>query len=375
MEVAAGHVESSQFRSSLPKRLILVRHGESEGNIDHRIYESVADGLLHLTEKGWQQGTCAGRALKDIIGDENVEFKVSPYVRTRETFNALVAPWGTPDDVRWAEDPRLREQDFGNFQNVADVEKAKEERGEFGPFYYRMPNGESPADVYDRLSSFFESMYRHWERLGPNVTDNLNYVIVCHGVTIAVFLMRLFKYSVDDFHRYANFTNAEFCVMDRQPSGRYSKSRMYCVKQVETAPDSGDWQPQRGPRSVRRDAGRFDRSIRTAPPSQMQPSMSRETSVDDTFSTVEFVTAERSGFRCNDDNLVETILPGTQSDYLNIMPGWYLVEVNQTEVPPGGAAAAVKRGKTSGPVMAVKFRIPSKIAFSTSRTEQGYCKI
>ena len=41
--------------ATVPKRLILVRHGESEGNINHRIYETVADGLLHLTEKSWQQ--------------------------------------------------------------------------------------------------------------------------------------------------------------------------------------------------------------------------------------------------------------------------------------------------------------------------------
>lgn len=369
MESGARPAESSQCRSSLPKRLILVRHGESEGNIDHRIYESVADGLLHLTEKGWQQAYCAGRSLKDIIGDENVEFEVSPYVRTRETFNALVAPWGTPADVRWAEDPRLREQDFGNFQNVADVEKAKEERGDFGPFYYRMPNGESPADVYDRLSSYFESMYRHWEKLGPDIADNLNYVIVCHGVTIAVFLMRLFKYSVDDFHKFANFTNCEYCVLDRE-GGRYSASNMYCVKQVETTPDSGDWQPQKGERSVRPDAGRFDRSIRTAPPSQMLPSLSREASMDDSYVKAEFQTAEASGFRCNDDNLVETVLPGTQSDYLKIMPGWYLVEVNGKEVPPGGAAAAVRAGKVSGAKMDVKFRIP--VDRSPVYTSSGY---
>merc|ERR1712050_179482 len=122
----------------------------------------VADGQLHLTEEGWKQARCAGQELRRIIGDEHVKFMVSPYVRTRETLNALVEPWGGLTSVRWEEDPRIREQDFGNFQDVNLVRKAKSERERFGPFFYRMPNGESPSDVYDRLSSFFESMFRSW---------------------------------------------------------------------------------------------------------------------------------------------------------------------------------------------------------------------
>ena len=42
-------------RSRTPKRLILVRHGESEGNVDPLIYASVADNALHLTDRGWLQ--------------------------------------------------------------------------------------------------------------------------------------------------------------------------------------------------------------------------------------------------------------------------------------------------------------------------------
>ena len=51
------------------------------------------------------------------------------------------------------------------------------------------------ADVYDRVSGFLESLFRYWE-----THDFENYVLVCHGVTISVFLMRWFKYNVDEFH-------------------------------------------------------------------------------------------------------------------------------------------------------------------------------
>jgi broad specificity phosphatase PhoE len=94
----------------------------------------------------------------------------------------------------------------------------KEERKEFGSFYYRYPSGESPADVFDRVSSFMESLHRMWKE-HPNRADN--YVLVIHGMTIQCFLMRWLKYSVDDFNSYQNFTNCEFAVLEKNGDGKF----------------------------------------------------------------------------------------------------------------------------------------------------------
>jgi len=339
-----------------PKRLILIRHGESEGNVDHHIYETVADGQLHLTEEGWKQARCAGKALKRIVGDEPVKFMVSPYVRTRETLNAVVEPWGTLANVDWYEDPRIREQDFGNFQDVEAVQKAKKERANFGPFFYRMTNGESPSDVYDRLSSFFESMYRDWDRFPLEEVKNLNYVIVCHGITIACFLMRLFKYSVDDFHNYQNFSNAEFCVLDRGVNDKYSLERLYCVKQK--LQKDGSYRPEEGPRSLYPDVGRLDRAIRTCPPSEQAPSLSRTPTPDDECKVITFQADLRIGVRCDWTNLVESIIPGSQADALGVTPGWYLTEVNSEMVAEGCAKEAVEAALATTKSFSMQFRIP-----------------
>ena len=48
------------------------------------------------------------------------------------------------------EEVQLREQDFGNFQDMEGKKREKAERLRFGRFFYRFPNGESGADVYDR---------------------------------------------------------------------------------------------------------------------------------------------------------------------------------------------------------------------------------
>ncbi len=46
-----------------PNRIILIRHGESEGNINRSIYAERPDYSLELSEKGKEQAREAGRHL------------------------------------------------------------------------------------------------------------------------------------------------------------------------------------------------------------------------------------------------------------------------------------------------------------------------
>jgi broad specificity phosphatase PhoE len=38
-----------------PRRIILIRHGESEGNLDHSLYKTTLDYALKLTQRGISQ--------------------------------------------------------------------------------------------------------------------------------------------------------------------------------------------------------------------------------------------------------------------------------------------------------------------------------
>ena len=253
---AVPGVRPERFKHA-PKRLILVRHGESQGNVDDDIYEHTADNALHLTKKGWGQAESAGRALREIVGDESVHFYVSPYVRTRETFHAIAKAFGGYTNVPWREDPRIREQDWGNFQDVEKVARQNKERKKFGKFFYRFPDGgESSCDVYDRVSTFLETLYRQWcatpaSRPSGGGSKTLlplprsehpgeveNQVIVAHGLTMSVFMMRWFKYSVDDFHAYDNPTNCEIFVMEKDGE-RGKLAFKYIVRNKDGTPDWG----------------------------------------------------------------------------------------------------------------------------------------
>lgn len=194
---------------SRARRLVLVRHGESEGNLQRTITQDVPDHALHLTAKGREQALEAGRKLKTIIGDESVEFVTSPYVRAKETLFGIAQAWGGKEQISFKEDVYIREQDFGNFDKP-EARQLHKEKKMFGKFYYRFPEGESPADLYQRAGLFLESLYRRWE---TKYIDNL--VIVSHELFIIVFMMRLFRWPVQDFYAFEDLTNCEVIVLER----------------------------------------------------------------------------------------------------------------------------------------------------------------
>lgn len=47
----------------------------------------------------------------------------------------------------------------GNFQDREQMKIQKAVRHRYGRFFYRFPNGESAADVYDRITGRFECFY------------------------------------------------------------------------------------------------------------------------------------------------------------------------------------------------------------------------
>ncbi len=139
-----------------PKRIILIRHGESEGNVDKQHYEEVPDYALNLTKRGIEQAQQAGQKIKEIIGNEKLSVYISPFFRTRQTFAEIRKSVGK-NVVRAIEDPRIREQEWGHLRPIDANEEIKKERDEYSTFYFRIPDGESGADVYDHVSTFMET--------------------------------------------------------------------------------------------------------------------------------------------------------------------------------------------------------------------------
>ena len=194
-----------------PKRLILIRHGESMGNIDNNMYSKFPDWTIHLTEKGIKQAELVGKHIKEtIIKNESVIFYHSSFVRAKETYAEIKKSFETNSTID-REDPRLREQEWGHYRTVADGNSMKKESIEYGTFYYRFQGGESCADVYDRICSFLNDLFRDFN--SPNCPDNV--VIITHGTALRVFLMRWFRWTTERFESIKNPKNCEYFVLER----------------------------------------------------------------------------------------------------------------------------------------------------------------
>ncbi|MFD1832190.1 histidine phosphatase family protein [Streptomyces desertarenae] len=230
-----------------PRRIVLVRHGESEGNVDDSVYERIPDHALSLTERGFRQAEAAGERLRKLFGDERVSAYVSPYRRTHQTFRALRLD---PTRVRMREEPRLREQDWGNWQDREEVRRQKAARDAYGHFFYRFAQGESGADVYDRVGAFLESLWRSFE--SPDHPPNV--LLVTHGLTMRLFCMRWLHWTVAEFESLSNPGNGEMRILLLGANGRYHLDRPFerwCTPESYAGPYMGESGEGYGPAEIR----------------------------------------------------------------------------------------------------------------------------
>lgn len=197
----------------LPKRIILVRHAESEGNVNNQAYTYLPDPQVPLTKNGWRQALEAGMMMKKVASDTKLFFYTSPYLRSKQTYEGVSEAFGISKIAGVQEEVQLREQDFGNFQDAEGKRREKAERMRFGRFFYRFPNGESGADVYDRMTLFEDHLVRDIN--AGRFAGDTSLVLVTHGLAARIFLMRWFHWTVDQFMRVYNPPNAVPLVLER----------------------------------------------------------------------------------------------------------------------------------------------------------------
>ena len=104
-----------------PRRIILVRHGQSQGNVDDKVYATVPDSQIALTERGFAQAVVAGLQIRSLVGNGTVRVFYSPYLRTKQTMLAILQAFDS-QRVLLSSEPRLREQDFALALALAPVE-------------------------------------------------------------------------------------------------------------------------------------------------------------------------------------------------------------------------------------------------------------
>ena len=72
--------------------------------------------------------------------------------------------------------------------------------------------------MYDRVSGFLETLHRDFAK--DDYPENT--LIVTHGMTMRIFLMRWFHWSVEDFEMLKKPAKCEIAIMEQMADGRYT---------------------------------------------------------------------------------------------------------------------------------------------------------
>jgi len=190
--------------SNLPIDLILIRHGESEGNLAQWRSKRGDEGdwtdtfkerhtsKYRLTDIGRTQAKIAGRWLKENVGDMFDRYYCSEYTRAMETA-ALLELTGS----KWISDFFLRERDKGVMSSKSSFERKRlfaEEikRRELDSFYWAPAGGESIANSCLRVDRVLEQL--------RDSCSGFRVILVCHGNIMTAFRIRIERISQADFH-------------------------------------------------------------------------------------------------------------------------------------------------------------------------------
>ena len=177
--------------------LILLRHGQSQWNLENR-FTGWKD--VPLTTKGIEEANKAGLLIKenkikiDIIFSSILQRanKTAELALKKKDFVHL---WDN-NQLTMTKSQHLNERDYGDLVGLNKEETANKFGKEQVHIWRRSydippPNGESLKDVFDRVSPYYE------KNIMPLISDNKNVLISAHGNSLRAICKYLFKLNED----------------------------------------------------------------------------------------------------------------------------------------------------------------------------------
>ena len=174
------------------QNLYLVRHGQSQANVDEEIYKSIPDHGIALTDKGQTQAAFAGKELNYTL-QGSTRIVHSPWLRAKQTADLIKEQLIFHKTTVLVEDPLIYEHSI--LHSYEDMKNREDyyshEKYSFGSFWYKSGTSESLADVYARARIFVNDL-----KAGRYQGDNL--IIVSHGLFILMVRGVLHNLSVQE---------------------------------------------------------------------------------------------------------------------------------------------------------------------------------
>jgi broad specificity phosphatase PhoE len=189
----------------MPIDLVLVRHGESEGNVANRTSRAGDNSLFtdefrkrhssswRLTDKGIEQAKAAGKWIRaNFQGPPHfIRYYTSTFIRAMETAGLLDLP-----KADWFREFYLRERDWGDLDVTPENERKEKfrealEKRDVEPMLWTPPNGQPLVDTCIRVDRINHTMHRE-------CSDGA-VAIVCHAEVIMCFRFRIERMTDERF--------------------------------------------------------------------------------------------------------------------------------------------------------------------------------
>ncbi|WP_120002890.1 histidine phosphatase family protein [Nesterenkonia muleiensis] len=188
-------------------RIVLIRHGETEWNKDHRL-QGRSD--IPLADSGIQQARIAGGFVRAQNPQQGY---VSSLVRTQQTFAEFgldIAPTVRPD---------LAEQNLGEWEGGYAAEIRDDFPDQFEGWRagsFTPAGGESHQELVTRMRGAFFDIVRHTAEIQPSPSTDLSFevrtaAVVSHGAALRVLFEGL---KLIDRHQFIPLTPAAVTVID-----------------------------------------------------------------------------------------------------------------------------------------------------------------
>lgn len=168
-------------------KLVLLRHGESQWNLENRFTGWVD---VPLSPKGEQEARAAGLKLAGITFDRAYTSVLRRAIDTLTIVLEVTKQTGIPIE----KDKALNERMYGELQGLNKAETAKK----FGEqqvkiwrrsYDVRPPGGESLKDTAERVLPYYEQHIR------PQILGGKNILVAAHGNSLRALIMELDQLS------------------------------------------------------------------------------------------------------------------------------------------------------------------------------------
>lgn len=171
-------------------RLTLLRHGESQWNLENRFTGWVD---VDLSPKGEAEARRAGKLLRDLPIDVVFTSILTRAIRTADLALEESQKTGLPIH----RDQALNERHYGELQGLNKTETAERYGAEQVHVWRRSydvppPGGESLADTRARVAPYYES------QIAPLLRQHVNVLVVAHGNSLRSLIMILENLSPEE---------------------------------------------------------------------------------------------------------------------------------------------------------------------------------